>query len=227
MKKRLDELDVEELLKELETSPDVKQFRTDGVKGDFLEFCNAFDFRPGSDKIPLLVLRKIYKRWSKSPMSNRELGRKLRELFEVETENKFQISFNEAEFRLKREDWVYFYSSKPTKQRWDEANKQRHFQAFLDYFDIKPGDTPVNVESLHLLYSRYLNETKRKANYFSLIKLKSYLKLYFKETVTVKSSYYHVSDTIWNSLNREVYNEKEKDTKKRKKISITHSRNES
>lgn len=223
MKKRLDELDIEDLLKELETSSDEKQFRTDGVKGDFLEFCNVFDLRQGTDHIPISTLRKIYNRWSRKPLKIQEFAYKIRAVFEV---NGLHVLFNEAEFRLKREDWVYFYSNKP-KQRNDQVNRKRHFEAFLKYFDLAPGETPVNTKSIYLLYDRYLNETKRKANYFSLENLVKYLRLYFKETVTAKQNYYHVSDTIWNSLSREVYNEKEKDTKKRKKISCFNARNES
>lgn len=221
-KKPLSELELTELLAELEESSDLKQFRTEGSSDDVLSFLNIYDLRPGEDSIPNRTLFRLYRTWSKNPVNSIAFAIKIHEIFE-HTPRVTKI--NEELFKIKREDWIYFYKN-PKRTNPLEQKHKRMFEAFLKNFDLSPGDEPVNFESICLLYDRYINEKKSKTACLNKIKLESFCKIYFKQKNTTRGSYYLVSDTIWNSLSREIYNEKEEKAKKsskHKKISLINS----
>jgi hypothetical protein len=218
--KKLQELNVEELLKELENSADSTQIRTDGEESDVLTFLNVFNLKPGNDPVRSTIFYQIYRRWSKTPVKRRYFINKLSIFF-----NKIKTNFfiNEREFKIKRSDWNYF-AVKPKEIKTAHNNK-RNFEAFIENFKIQPGKVLIHFSSLEILYSRFINETRRKRK-MSPDTLFKFFRLYLKEKHTKHGSYFHLSENIWNYIDQETYNEKEKNKKKHKKISSIDSGNE-
>lgn len=216
--KKLSELSVEELLAGLEEDSTTIHYKDD-KSTDFLTFLNEFNVVPGEQEIHVGMLYKLYKAWSKSPILSREFGHKIARLL---PKNKNNVLIDEKQFKLKRTNWDYF-ASNPNKREISHHTNKKRFEAFLKYFELSKGEELVNFTSIELLYDRYIHETKRQQ--FNKKILKDFMKLYFNETTTVRGSYFRVSNSIWKHLNKEVYNAKEKeDKKKRKKILGANSR---
>lgn len=217
--KKVQDLNIEDLLKELENSSDEKNFRTDGQKNDVLTFLNVFNLKSGKTPILPRVLHKLYKVWSRTPVSSKMFAYTLKASFVVSDDN---VLIDEESFKIKREDWVYFYSGR-TKRVNREHFWKKHFEMYLARFAIKPGTIFINFNSFLLLYTRFVNQPKRRGRIMAKDRFITYLRLHFKEKITEYSSYFAVSNEIWKVLDKEIYNEKEKDQKKFKKISRTYS----
>ena len=193
MKRLTSELSLDELLKSLEKVPDEKEESNLEYKNDILGFLNFFKIKQVDEYIHKHLLRKIYTQWSTDPIPAKQFYTELNYYFKQHGYRGYMI--NQNAINLSSSAYRY-YSDKRKVDKIKSPSWKRHFDSFLNFYQIKSGKTWVPWFALYHLYDRWTYNNKAKS-ILSEMNFIAFLNLYFKRKR--KNDYY------WFCVHSDVY----------------------
>lgn len=173
------------------------------LQNDVVMFLSFYQIEPGKDTVPQKMLYDLYKLWSNNPISKVSFGIEI---------SKFLL------IHQKGPRWYYLINRSSlnlTKAAFDLVNKQtinkaksppwrKHFENFLNKYEIKPGDYFLESFVLYDLYDEYVYGLNKKLplgedQFFNLCKI------YFKHKRKTSNylTWFGVDKSITKTLTRE------------------------
>lgn len=182
--------------KELLEALEKNQFQDPQEKHDVLEFLDKYSIQSGTDRINSYNLYKLYKKYSKEPLKSYQF-------YDI-----IQLKFN---FTSRRQNC--FINKKAVSQEILELLKCpkkpqnfsqiKHFQRFLDKYQLKQGKIWVALDVLYYIYDKWTYGITRK-NPLAFRTFAALLTVYFdKKTLSNGLVGYSVNENILNYITKE------------------------
>lgn len=196
MKKNINEVSIEDLLKALEgedLSPSTMEYQFDNP---VLSFIQAFNLVSGPHRVPARLLYRLYKVWSLDTQTKQNgfsmtMGQFVEKSGEVKSF--FHISTGVMELAKKIQD----ITKKRKKPRHSSKAWHIHFEKFLTDTSLEPGTIFIEADILFYVYNRWCDDT-RKRNRLSYYSFCSICKMNFD----YKNKQF--SDLLWYGVNDKV-----------------------
>lgn len=155
----------EELLKTLEENEILSDKQEliiyPNVDGDVAAFLSNYKIEPGSDSVLQKVIFELYKRWSKEPVTKSKFENELCKYLIVHVKGpRYYYLINQKAMNLTQA--AYKLVIKQTVDRTKSPPWKKHFESFLDKYEIKSGNFYVESFILYNLYDKYVYETGKK-----------------------------------------------------------------
>jgi hypothetical protein len=229
MKKVPRELELEELLKALESAPENVSETSTEYRNDLLAFLSFYNLQNGNEKVNKTLIKRMYREWSDDPIEGRLLDWELGKLLtQCPTDSRCYL-VNEKAINLAASAYKYLLGRKHNKTK--SPFYKKHFDRFLSSHGIKKGQVWMPAFVLFHLYDKwtYKNKSHRTMSqeYFM-----AFCNLYF-ERKRVKGTYYwyRVDESIYNHITKEqvsdmietrkLYGKRRQRTKKEKKDQVS------
>lgn len=192
MTKLQTELTNEELLKLLETETTNKLT----FKNPYLNFISKYNIKTGTFEVPTQVLLELFN------VDNPRIGR-----------NSFTKNMKKyIDWKLNRNNLVFLIDKdlleisktvenlilKKPKAAKIVRNRKRHIEAFLQAYNLKPGDNSVPISILIDLYDRWCYKYKRKK--ISIGEFQNLIPIYLP---LINGKYYKVHDDLFKIISLE------------------------
>lgn len=145
------QLSNEQLMELLETKKDEKVDVIYLQEDDLSGFLSFYNISPGSDKIKINELYKLYKNWSKQPMNFKEFKKCSNKIFQLDKSTIF-INQNKAiinQFLIEKLNSLEKYNT--TKSKIVRVK----IEDFLNHYQIKDGDVWTKGLELYKLFTKY------------------------------------------------------------------------
>lgn len=209
-KKPLTELTNEELTDLLEenNTRSVNIF----TRNDINDFISIYNIKSGSFRVPIKLLFKIYKQWSKEPLKANTFANLLTDLFpSIKYGKGLLLCLNKDVWKLKEEFDKYFKTNSKTKSK----SYKTHFDAFLKHYHIKNGCFFIKDSILYNLYDKwtYKNNNKRPLGKIQFI---NFCRLYFPKFKKIEKVYWFPIDHSINQYLSEELKRQMSETKNKK-----------
>lgn len=213
---------IEELLSLLEKAPksdatSSEYFGEDlELKDDVLNFSSVFKIEAGDRPIKADLVYRIYKNWSRNPVTRNSFTNKLGEF--LPKDGKYYLLKHNIFQLTKLTKTLLEQRQKKTKRR---INRE-YFQSFFDHYSIKDGKLYIEGYILYYLYQEWCDKFKRKYFYKHqpfLLALKVFLNTRNSRSITFfrvdQSILQYLSETKLDALRkgRRKTNGKEKSSK--------------
>ena len=143
-----------ELLSLLDNKKDEVDNTVLEYKNDVLLFLTIFNITPGDNKVPLGVIKDLYKSWSKDPLRPQALSRELNKY--LPNVNRYYM-INKQALNISQE--AYNLLLQKTYKITKSPTYRRHFENFLSRFKIIQGDYYMEHYVLYKLYEQWTYET--------------------------------------------------------------------
>ena len=194
--KRLpNEQSLEELLKTIE---DTKDESIVGVTDDVFIFISTFNVLPGTHTVLKKAMYTLYKNWSKDPVSSYTFSLKMSKHFKTHMKGpKHYYELNLDSFNIERETLTLL--EKANSKQFKSPNWQKHFESFLQHYNITKGKTWVQSYVLMHFYDKWCYKNKKK-NLLSEISFFNFCKIYFEYKRNSESR------MMWFGINEEFVN---------------------
>lgn len=171
-------------------------------------FLSSFNILKGKNFLKIKLLHKLYTYWSKEPLDLKQFRIELENLGMINSKAKVCINLthsNITENLLKTLD--------KDNKIISDVRYQKHFDTFIEYYSMKPGDKKIDETDLEYLYTKWIQYSSNKK--LSNEKLKNALSINFKKITTKNGNMYFMNNTINNIIKQEkmldvVVNEKNK-----------------
>lgn len=183
MKSKLaNQLNEEELLRLLNVETNEQTSEVDSIK----EFLELYKLSPGNHRIPVNLLKNLYKQNFGRP--KKDFTHKLTLYIPVK---------NGCALTNTKLDILSSALLAIVQEKEDVVVKRRrlHFLRFLNRFDLKPGNTIVRYSLIEELYNKWVNLEHPNAKRINPNIFKKFIGVYFK---TIKTKYLEVK------LNKEI-----------------------
>jgi len=191
--KRLpNEQSLEELLKTLE---DTKDESIVGVTDDVFSFISTFNILPGNETVLKKALYDLYKSWSKDPISSYKFSLKMTKHFKSHMKGpKHYYELNLSSFQIEKETLTLL--EKRTIDKTKFPSWQKHFESFLQHYNINKGKAWVQSYVLMHFYDKWCYKNKKR-NLLSEVSFFNFCKIYFEYKRNSESR------MMWFGLNEE------------------------
>lgn len=202
-----------EILKEDITSGDIKTVQMSEIErteDEVISFMRFYNIENGKYYIQDKVIYNLYKLFSKNPISTNIFFGKLRNyILTQQRDNRTFYRINKKATEL--DDKAYEFIKKTIKSPVKNPTIRRHFENFINKYDIKRGDKKnfvwIQLELLYSLYDEYAYSVKRKIP-LSLEKFEKFVKLYFTYKISgIRKKYttywFYIHDDIEKILTKE------------------------
>lgn len=213
MNKLITELTSEELIKLLENKPKDEIQGTLYTKNDVLEFISLHKLQTGDKQVQGKVLHNLYKSWSKKPLGIRKFLKQFQlfiaayKRYSGYTWFKLNIDINSILWKTLK------YTEKRRKRnKLLSKNSKRHFDNFLEKFQVERGGFYVKDIVLFNIYDKWIYETKSQQT-LDFTFFKNFCKLYFKHKEIDENIWFGVKKSIISHFSEEMIN-----TMKNKKV---------
>lgn len=201
---------------------EVQHQEVDSVFKDVRSFVLAINLKPGKNLVPSKLLYKVYKNWSKEPVTKRMFLEVINTLFKTSSnslyvwlnENSIDISFKlHQKLRLKRK----FALASP--------GHRQHIVKFFNEKEILDGDMWIPAYVLYHMYDKWCYDNNKRVR-FSEYNFKLICRSFFKHNRNTEDEgiYFKLSKSILNHVTEDtITNLKEARRKRhgRKKEKIT------
>lgn len=191
-------LDLDDLLKALESEEQVDTSTPDNNVVAFLSFYNI---EPGEHKVTAEALYKLYKGWTKEPVSRKVFSAAVREFIPRPSKATQYFSINLDPNSLSSHTIKHL--DKHTVDRTKSKSWRNHFEAFLNKHEIKSGYYWIEGSLLYHIYDKWLynNNAKSRLGMYNFMR---FCFLYIKETkLTAKGRYFRVDKALLNHVSQE------------------------
>lgn len=195
-KKSAHTLETDELL-DLLDKKEVTEDKVTEFTDDVLGFISTFGLEHGAEKIKQHTLFTIYRVWSKNPIKKTAFLSQMREYFET-TDFRYTTGFliNQSAIKLTHAAYKFYTNEniRLTSRPW-----AKHFENFLKFHNLSPGERWINGNILYFIYDKYCHATgldKVETLHMSKDTFLLYCKVYLKNKKTRKGSLYAISDNI-------------------------------
>lgn len=200
----------EELKKLLEIAKEAKEDNVIPIYNDVLAFLHHFNVQAGTFPIKKKLLFKLYRIWSKDPVSAHEFGNKISDHFD-RTKGNTCININKRSLQLDNEVLKYLNTEKSINKR-ASPRYRKVFERFLKEFDIKEGNTWVEPYIIYHLYDKW-NYERNYHKTLSRASFTAFLSLYFTHKRLNQSRMVYFKLNV-ESLNKHISSEKIKELRK-------------
>lgn len=207
------------------------------MSDDVVAFLSVYSIQPGNDVVVHRMLYELYKLWSKTPVTKGEFSHEVGKYLLIQQRhgklyyliNKDSMRLTKAAFDLINEKSIDKSKSLP----W-----RKHFESFLNKYEIKSGDYYVESYILYDLYDEYVYGIGKKSplgedQFFNMCKV------YFlgKRITSNKVTWFGVDESITTVLtqqrlqslrrNRLLHHGKKENKKKQRKTSSSKTSSKS
>lgn len=195
MSKPITEISSKELLEIIKQNPANFGGQTITIiNNDIFDFISVYKLTNGENKVSARLLYKLYKQWSKDPLTKLKFAYEMTDLFEYYTNchgnmyllNQSAISLKQLLNEIKPEKRL-----KVNQKRWGE-----HFQKFLNKYNIKKGSFLIKDVVLYNIYDKWAYKNKLKSQ-LTLNQFRKFCKVFFDST---KKGYFSVDNSVKNYL---------------------------
>lgn len=196
MKKNPNQIADEELLKLLENLDETEEEIKVGFDSSVLAFVQAFNLKPGKDRISKKQLYKLYKLWNKG------VKKLTQKSFTIELSYYLDHINN---FFLLDQSLVTvgsFVQEQKNKNKQDKTKSKywhTHFQAFLNDTKLEEGSNYIELEIIYFIYQLWRRKTKKKTD-ISRLNFTKILDLYFDLRHVSSNSH------LWVGVNDQIKN---------------------
>jgi len=189
--KPITELKTADLLKIIEGNS--RKISTLNYKNDTLDFLSTYGISQGEHRILIALIYDTYKLWSKIPISKRAFANELVRLFP-------HIKYGESNVYLIDKPREFFLEKNLKKKRNKIKTKSwlKHFQRFLEKYNIKSGSFYVKDIVLYNLYDKWVYKNGNK-HPLTLNQFLKFCRLFF-QTPKIKIIKSHEWFAIENSI---------------------------
>lgn len=186
--KPITEISNEELLDLLKD--DSSQTSNFQYQNDILEFISFYQITQGDYKITARLLYKLYKYWSKSPISQNSMSNDLALFFAKSSASIFLIN-KPREFFLEK-------SSKKKVNKTKRKQWFKHFKGFIEKYNLKSGRFFVKDIVLYNLYDKWTYKNNNH-NPLSLPQFIKFCRLFFHKPYPKE-----IKGSMWFSVDSEI-----------------------
>jgi hypothetical protein len=174
--KSLNNLTEEELLKEAsKVTDEIKNPIYEGTS-EVIHFLVTYNIRAGAIKVPKPLLYGLYKAWSASPMKRTSFLKQATNILGGDERHRcYELNIDGLKIKL---DTIKALNSRQIDKTKIPLYK-KHFETFLNKFEISEGMVWVKGEDLYLLYDKWTYQNK-KTNPLGYLQFISMCDLYFK-----------------------------------------------
>lgn len=204
-KKLANELTTEDLLNTLQDNSIQKYRNIEVTQDNVYNFISFYNFQAGIDKVSQKAIQKLYKKWSKSPITQLKFTTHFNTYFLPYKEGSYTYYLlNESSIDINKK--ILNDLAKVPKDLTKILKNQRHFEMYLKKFGIVPGKDFVSLEVLYYLYDKWTYEMDKKKDVLTKYILTIFLGLFFQKKANPKKG------KIWFGINM---NKLEIETKKK------------
>lgn len=181
-KKLPTELNVEELLKIIESRPNkeaiTKKEEYEEVQNNVFQFIIRYGLKPGYHKVPKKLIKELYCYWSGKEITTDQLSIDLG--MYIPTENKYG---KEGRYFHLNKSIAFIAKSyeelKPRKLDFRKSKIQKKLmEDFISEYSLKPGYFYVEVDILYYLFCNFVDKRKRRP--IEIKRFTELMDLYFK-----------------------------------------------
>lgn len=171
-------ISTEELLASLDSKSTLPEIIETPYKNDVLSFVSHFSLQSGPNLVRFKVIKELYRLWSADPINDYFLKYELISLFEHRHARSGPVFFiNVSAINIKSE--AYKLVESRTIDKTKSKSYKKHYEDFLQAYDLKPGDAWIEAEVLYFFYDKWVFNNKFKS-YMGPIHFNNFCKVYFK-----------------------------------------------
>lgn len=171
--KPITEISNEDLLDIISENPN--KINTYEYNNDVLEFISTYGIKEGENQILFPLIFNLYKSWSRKPLFRNNFGIELSKLF---VSVKYGLA---TTYRInKSKD---FFLEKSVKKKQNKTKRKpwlKHFQKFVDKFELKSGSFYIKDIVLYNIYDKWVYKNGKK-NPLSFHQFLKFCNLFFKK----------------------------------------------
>jgi len=185
---------------------------------DVVPFLTNYGITPGNTTVSKKLLYKLYKAYSKNPITISEFNTKVGEYITDKTTQYYFI--NQDNFAISR----HIYKEIEKRDKTKSLTYQKHFNWFLTESELKPGNKWLEGFILFFIYKDFC-KSRRINHRLGYLNYHKFLKLHFKykRIKENRSLWFKVDEKTFNILNEEeknvIRNARKKETRGSKKES--------
>jgi len=182
--------EIEDLLKQLDDADDTA---IEDSNFDVFNFLAFYNIQPGENLVKKDLLYSLYKKWSKIPVTPASFTIAASKYLPVEKTYFFTI--NESSFNITKK--IIKLLKKHTKDFVKTRSYKNHFDNYLKYYTIEPGDYWIELDNLYHLYDKWTFKNKVQ-RILSKNQFYRFCKLYFKtrESFQKRVTWFSVNESI-------------------------------
>lgn len=194
------QLSYEELINLLD-SEETKTTEIIEYMNDIVPFLTNYGITPGNTQVSKKLLYKLYKMYSKNPVSAFDFNTKVGEYITENNANYYYI--NQDNFSISR----HIYKESEKKDKTKSLTYQKHFNWFLTEREIKSGNKWVEGFILFFIYKDFC-KSRRINNKLGYVNYHKFLKLHFqhKRIKGNRSLWFKIDEATYNLLSEEEKN---------------------
>lgn len=161
-------ISTEDLLKELEKTPEVvEEVKSKATKSnEILNFLYTFNVEPGNFEIERKIIYNLYKNYSDKPMGEKRFYKQLEQYLTTTKGKRTRVFFNINQKSLDLSEKVTNLLKPRTRPSTKMIPLQMHFNNFVKKYGFKAGTKPnfiwVSVKVLYDMYDEWVYEIRKK-----------------------------------------------------------------
>lgn len=185
---------------------------------DVVPFLTNYGITPGNTPVSKKLLYKLYKAYSKNPITISDFNTKVGEYITDKTTQYYFV--NQDNFAISR----HIYKEIEKRDKTKSLTYQKHFNWFLTESELKPGNKWLEGFILFFIYKDFC-KSRRINHKLGYLNYHKFLKLHFKykRIKENRSLWFKVDEKTFNILNEEeknvIRNARKKETRGSKKES--------
>lgn len=146
---------------------------------DVLKFLTTYNIKPGKQLVMKRLLYDLYRKWSKMPVDPRKFTFEVGKYLLLHGTRRPCYFINREGFTLAQEIEKLYIQH--TKDKTKIVNYKRHFDSFLNYYGLKPGNYYIESYVLYNLYDKWVYKNGNQRHPLGSNQFHSFCKLYFKK----------------------------------------------
>ncbi len=185
----------QELLQNLQDNPNDLVVTIDPI----INFISKFSLKQGNYLVNDRVLYTLYKNTTETPITKGMFNNKLSQFLPFKGMDPRYYLLNKETLQIS-DSILKFLEVKKDKTK--SPNSKRHFEKFLDFYNLKRGERYVEGVALYNIYDKWTYKNKN-SNPLSYINFFAFCKIYF-ESKKLKNDvvYFGVSSNISRYINK-------------------------
>lgn len=201
--KSLTELTEAELLELIKDEPNT--ITVYDWANDVMEFISVYNLKSGEEQITTKLLYKLYRLWSKNPVTNAILTNTLTDLFPSRRNNAnvIYILLDKSTLNLKEEAYKYIKKQDKSKnKKWLE-----HFYKFKHELCIEKGGLFIKDTVLYNIYDKWCY---KKRSSVSIAQFNNFCKLHYNFKIIDRHYWFSLNESITKQLTENMIKEMSK-----------------
>jgi hypothetical protein len=171
---------------------------------DVVSFLSYFNIKPGTNLTSSWFLFKLYKGWSKTPLKRYNFSLELSKYLPRAHQTFLYIDKTSAQISKQLKD--YLETNKKSRKHTKNPNYHRKMKTFLDRYQIKEGNYPIEGFILFHMYDCWSYQSRKEKPLTQKIFI-SLLKVFFEHYEHDDITWFYIDKSILNYISYQVMNE--------------------